>query len=93
MWPAGAPPAPIHISQLYHAGVYEQIQAAIARVAAGLQAAEQVMEAGERPAVIPPVPATIFEAAATQPAWARECVWDTGDVNDCRLQTAPAVLA
>lgn len=83
-WPAGAPPPPIQVSQLFHAGVYERVLEAIQRVASGLLVAEHAAAAGERPGTIPPVPVEVFEAETTQPEWARQCVWDTTDVHDCR---------
>ena len=74
-WPEGCPPRPIHIEQLYHEGVYNAIMADVANV----QASCQKGEAGREPHKV--MPSTY--PPETQPAWARECDWDTSDPHDC----------
>ena len=76
-WPRGAPARPIHISQLYHPGVYAEIRAEVAEHAA------LVKEALGTGRSIPKRPTRIWQASVSQPAWARECVWDCADPADC----------
>jgi len=82
-WPKGAPARPVRIEQLYNPGVYIAIRRFIQVIASDLRAAEDAARAG-RP--IPPLPfrdTLECPAASTQPAWARECVWDTSNPHDC----------
>jgi len=73
----------VRIEQLYNPGVYIAIRRFIQVIASDLRAAEDAARAG-RP--IPPLPfrdTLECPAASTQPAWARECVWDTSNPHDC----------
>ena len=74
-WPEGCPPRPIRIAQLYHDGVYADIMADVDEVRASCQ----VGEAGGEP---PKVHSSTYPPEL-QPAWARQCPWDTSDPDDC----------
>jgi hypothetical protein len=78
-WPAGSPPRPIAIAQLFHAGVYAEIRSEIDAQAAIVE--ELVRGApgaqGRRRE------ARIWRAADAQPEWAREVVWDCADPDNC----------
>lgn len=82
-WPAGAPPRPIRIEQLFVEGAYARLQAAIARVRADMQTAEEEWQAGGRHKMIPMRQPEVFTPEESQPEWARGCVWDTRDPTDC----------
>ena len=73
-WPAGAPPRPIHISQLYFPGKYEEVVSA-------LREARQALASPKRP--LPSYTARAFTSSASQPQWARTVVWDTRDPDNC----------
>ncbi|KAL3931544.1 MAG: hypothetical protein SGPRY_001078 [Prymnesium sp.] len=83
--PEGAPEGRIAIAQLYyHAGVYDEIRGLVRRISSGLKSAE--IELSLRGAVgceVPRVASGVFEAEVTQPEWARACVWNTSNPEDC----------
>lgn len=83
-WPADAPPPPIHISQLYNRGVYDQIKQRIALIQGDIWRAEEAARQGLHPAPMPPRAPLVFAASRHQPPWARSCVWDTSTPEDCR---------
>lgn len=78
-WPEGAPSRPVKVHQLFNEGVYAEVQAKIREV---LRSVALAIEKGGTQ-VAPAVKCKIFQAAATQPAWARECIWDAADPEDC----------
>jgi len=82
-WPVGAPPRPIHISQLYHPGVYDDIQDALGLIADDMAEAELGVRCGAQAAPIPKRRERVWRAAESQPEWARACAWDCTNVNDC----------
>jgi hypothetical protein len=77
-WPAGAPPRPIHIRQLYFHGIYAEIREELMAHSAGIAAALQ-----RQGTVVPKRAARIWRAESCQPAWARGVVWDCTDPEDC----------
>lgn len=81
-WPEGAPPRPIGIDQLYLPGVYAEVKGAVAEIAADMARAEKSRVRGEQIEVIPRRETRVF-TEESQPAWARQCVWDTSDPTDC----------
>ena len=82
-WPPGAPPRPVQISQLYHHGVYSDMQDHVAMVAGGLQGAESALQNGDTPAVARVGTRSTWCAEASQPLWARQRLWDCTDPYDC----------
>ena len=81
-WPAGAPARPIHIAQLYHPGIYASILAAIAVVSSDVAVCLRKLKSGSS-AVMPKRETRIFKALESQPEWARQCLWDCADPDDC----------
>ena len=75
-WPAGCPPRPIRLPQLYNDGVYDKILADIDAVAAACQK-------GKLTGRMPKCKSTAYTPEKHQPSWARECVWDATDPEDC----------
>lgn len=82
-WPAGAPQPPISIDQLFHQGVYARIQTHIEQVMEDMRRLEEAAERGQQQRSAPARPPAVFRAEETQPAWARECVWDTSIPTNC----------
>lgn len=82
-WPAGAPARSIRIEQLFHPGVYEEVRATIAEMASGVCDAAAELALGNEQGRIPKLGTRTFPARDCQPGWARECVWDTSDPEDC----------
>ena len=82
-WPAGAPPRPIRIAQLYHDGVYDDILSDMHAGAAQLRPAEAAAAAGETVPYVAAGATRVYRPELTQPEWARLVVWDTSDPDDC----------
>lgn len=82
-WPRGAPAPPIRISQLFHPGVYEEVQERIRDAASGVREAAANLAEGKEQGRIPKVSTKTFSAQICQPGWARECIWDTSDPENC----------
>jgi hypothetical protein len=80
-WPAGAPPRPIHIAQLYHPGVYADIRSEIEgrsrRMGSGLP------DENGNFLPLPKEETRIWLAEKCQPEFARQCTWDCSDPEDC----------
>ena len=81
-WPAGAPPRPIHISQLYYSGVYDEIMAVVDEVAGGVAEAELNVRCGAPSVTMRKCDERVWRASECQPDWARGVVWDTSDPHD-----------
>ena len=75
-WPQGCPPRPIHISQLYNPGVYEQILGDVDAVTHQCQAGRL----GQQPARFQ---GRVYPQHSSQPEWAQQCPWDAADPDDC----------
>lgn len=75
-WPQGCPPRPIHISQLYNPGVYEEIlgdvDAVVHQCLAGRLGQQAARFQGK-----------VYPQHSCQPEWARQCPWDAADPSDC----------
>ena len=82
-WPVGAPPRPIHISQLYNPGVYDDILQAVAEVADDMAEAELRLRCGAQSVTIPKRREKVWRAVDSQPEWARANAWLCTDVDDC----------
>ena len=82
-WPAGAPSRPIHISQLYHPGIYSDIVKAVDEVADDMAEAELEHRCGAQPTRIRRRIERVWRAADSQPEWSRAHAWDCTDVSDC----------
>ena len=82
-WPAGAPARPIHISRLYHPGVYDDILAAIDSESKPYEEAFARIDGGDERATISKGTTHIFRAAECQPEWASAVKWDCSDPDDC----------
>jgi hypothetical protein len=90
-WPDGAPPRPIHISQLYHPGIYSEIRAEVVRRGADMLACQESHGGnfhrvpGVTYRAVPKHETRIWEAAKCQPAWALTPPygWDCRDPHDC----------
>jgi hypothetical protein len=80
-WPAGAPPRPIHISQLYNPGVYAEIRQEI-QDRSGRMGDGRLYENGGY-GQLPKEATRIWLANECQPEFARECVWNCMDPHDC----------
>ncbi|KAL3915057.1 MAG: hypothetical protein SGPRY_007392, partial [Prymnesium sp.] len=78
-WPAGAPARPVRIHQLFHDGVYAEVQQKIREVAASVHAAI----VGGEGTLAAKVESAVYRAVDSQPEWARACVWGTSDPEDC----------
>ena len=82
-WPIGAPPRPIHIASLYYLGVYDEILEAVDGNTAEMDSAAAAIAGGATPKHIAKRATRVFKPEECQPEWARRCVWDTLDVDDC----------
>ena len=82
-WPTAAPPRPIKIYQLFHPGVYEKVKESIRGIASGVRDASAQLVSGGEQGRIPRVGTATFAAETSQPEWARECVWDASNPEDC----------
>lgn len=82
-WPVGAPPRPIRIDQLFFDGAYARLQAAIGRVRMDMSKAEEEWRERRQHAAIPMRTPEVFTQEEMQPEWARGCIWDTRDPDDC----------
>jgi hypothetical protein len=81
-WPADAPKRPIHISQLYLPGIYQEIMEAVHRISRDVQSGLPLTDGGEF-RQIPKGSTFVWKAEECQPEWARECTWDCSDPRDC----------
>jgi hypothetical protein len=82
-WPAGAPPRPLHVSQLYLPGVYDEILEETGLHQQDMERAEEAARKGERAPTVRKRRQRVWRAEAAQPKWAQGIVWDCGDPQDC----------
>ena len=82
-WPLGAPPRPIHISQLYNVGIYDEIRREICEAADDVAESELSLRCGEEHVCMWRRRERVWRAVGCQPAWARLVPWDCTDVDDC----------
>jgi hypothetical protein len=81
-WPAEAPPRPIHVSQLYHPGIYAEIKEVVRRIGGEVAKGRPTAMGGEG-GTIPKSETHVWKAAECQPEWARQCSWDCSNPHDC----------
>ena len=78
-WPAGCPPRPIKIHQLYNTGVYAEILRDVDMVVQQCHASHR----GDRTARIE---GTAYPPDTCMPEWARHVDWDASNPDDVPLQ-------
>lgn len=86
--PGGAPARPIPIEELFFPGVYQEILDAVEEVAGPMARAEAEMREDPEAHADGDVSfragtPRVSKQAKSQPEWARECIWDTSDPEDC----------